>query len=813
MPDLPDICHHCGLGIPSGQLVEDLIDGAEHRFCCHGCATAYRIITGAGLGDFYTRRDWQNGGVPEGVFESVYEDAFLDRFVRDNNGEKEMSLILEGIHCATCIWLIERLLTKKEGILDIRINYGTHRARISFDDKKITPAEICTALGRIGYLARPYSVDGAAAAREKEQRDLLIRFGTAAFLSMQLMGYSFALYGGYFQGMDESTRWLLQIFSAVVTTPVVFYCGFPFMNGAWRSLKNRMAGMDLLVALGVLAAYFYSVSALVRGEEVYFDTSAMIVTLVLLGRLLEGRARHQAGDSISRLLNMSPDHAIRINGEEREQVASNILVAGDTVLVRPGDRFPVDGIMVSERAEVDESVLTGESKTVVKEEGHEVIAGSLNLVSAVKVRVIRTVADSFVAKIAAMVEEAQNRRAPVQAFADRIAAIFAPLVILLAAGTYFYWLLQGAGGGPALLSGVAVLVVACPCALGLATPTAVLVATGAAARRGILFRGGDILEKAGAINLVAFDKTGTLTKGRPQVIAVEPTTGSEENLLETAARIEGGSNHPLAKGIVTEAVKRGIRAKSGENATIIPGQGVLLEDGNSTILAGSLAFLAEKGIALEEPPPSGHTAIYLAEGKVYLGRILLEDQLREEAVATLDELKKSGLKTVMLTGDHRQTAEMIARELGIDFIADMKPDDKSAWIKRMTELGDRVLMVGDGINDGPALAAASIGCAMAGSSDFAVDASDLVLTTPRLDLVAESIRIGRKTMRVIRQNLFWAFFYNILALPLAASGRLAPIYAAAAMAASSVCVVCNSLRLRIRSSGPNDSNSSNSSNG
>ena len=519
---LPETCIHCNLPIPEADRVVGLIDGQELHFCCHGCEGAYRIITGAGLGDFYRKRDWQEPGVPHGAFETRYDDAYLQRFIVNNNGSAEISLLLEGIRCAACVWLIERVLAGIDGVFETRVNYSTHVAVIRFDHDRVSPGALFEKIHQLGYLPRPYSRDAAHQAAERERRAILIRFGTAAFLSMHLMGYSIALYAGYFKGMSPGVRTMLQYLAAAVTTPVVFYSGMPFLQGAARSIRNRAPNMDLLIALGVLAAYTYSLYALIAGREVYFETAAMIITLILLGRVFEHSARRQASSGIDRLLHLAPETASKLTNGDYQQVDSKELRPSDIIMVRPGDRFPVDGTIIGGTTEVDESVITGEPFPVTRNREEEVSSGSLNLTAAVKVRVTREAADSFVARVARLVEEAQSRRAPVQAVADNFAAVFVPFVVLVAASTFVFWIYSSGSIKTALLNSIAVLVVACPCALGLATPTAVLVATASAASRGILFRGGDVLETCGRISIAGFDKTGTLTDGRPQVTGIFP---------------------------------------------------------------------------------------------------------------------------------------------------------------------------------------------------------------------------------------------------------------------------------------------------
>jgi Cu2+-exporting ATPase len=784
------VCAHCGLSFPPAEQVRANFAEQQYLFCCQGCRGAWLIINDAGLEHFYARKDLAHASLKDAPA-AEFDPGYLQKFIIAGAEGAEISLIIDGIRCASCIWLIEKFLQKIPGVLAARVNFATHRLLLKFNPQQVEISKLCRQLTLLGYKPRPYSQDEVRRAMAQERHSLLLRFGTAVFLAMQLMGFSIALYAGYFKGISPQTRLLLQVLAALVTTPIVFYSGFPFLRGAWFSLRNLTPNMDLLIALGSLTAYCYSLFALFSGREVYFDTAGMIVTLILAGRLFESSARQRASAGLDRLLQLIPANTTRLTAEGREQVDSRMLELDDLIQISPGDRFPVDGVIVAGSSEVDEATVNGEPLPSFRQTGDSVLAGTQNLNGNLTLRVTAKATDSFIARIGQLIEQTQTRKAPIQNLADRISAIFIPLVLLIALLTFCYW----GADQQALLHAITVLVVACPCALGLATPAAVMVAAGRAAEAGVLFRGGDTIETASRIDLLAFDKTGTLTKGEPRVTAIHALT-SEDELLAIAAGLETGSRHPLALGIVQEAKKRQICYQPLSEIQQIPGKGLTTRVGN--LFAGTADFLREQGISIpEQRHDASASVIHFAREGVYQGAITLQDVVRSEAQEALALLHRRGYASLLLSGDQPGSARKIAEMLNLDrWQASLTPEDKTREIERLMKAGRQVLMTGDGLNDAPALAAASLSCSLVGSSDIAMEQAQILLTRPNLLLIPWALKTARNTLTIIRQNLFWAFSYNLIAIPLAASGQLLPAYGAAAMALSSVGVLLNSLRLK-----------------
>jgi Cu2+-exporting ATPase len=817
-----DKCDHCLLEFPESRAVIDKIRGERKVFCCHGCRGIYRFINKEGLTDFYSKRtrSWAPGP-PEAV--DIDSGAFSSA-LRKVGDLLEVDIILEGIRCASCVWLVEKVLLRTEGITYARVNYATHKARIRWNPEQTDLQDIINRIRATGYTPKPFEAESHEEHFRAVKKDLLIRFGTAAFFTMQLMLFSIALYAGYFQGIGDRTRGAFQILSLVLATPVVFYAGWPFFKGASRGIRAGSLNMDVLIATGASAAYCYSIYQITAGGEVYFDTAAMIITFILLGRLIETGAKGRASEVISRLLSLSPKEANKViqskeqrakntdriplapplekGGEQIERVPVSSIKTGDLLQIVPRENIPFDGIVSEGASEIDESMLTGEAKPVSKTAGSEVFSGTRNLYGSFVFQVTRTGRDTVLAHIIKTVEDAQTRQAPVQKIADRLAGVFVPLVLSLSILTAAGWLLSGSPLTVSVMNAVAVLVIACPCALGLATPLAILTGTTRAASKGILVKGGDIIERSRAIEVVILDKTGTITEGKPRLASYRGIGMDDYEALHIATSLERLSEHSIAKAI-TEKDNREAISVSGFAA--VPGKGIRGTINGKPVKIGNADFAGAKGQAasmqtgLRSPGNRGSTVVYLSYDDKPAGVFMISDSIRKETAEAVKILQKADIQVLMITGDHRDAALHTAAEAGLKgeaVMAGMSPVDKAETIKNLQKEGKGVMMVGDGINDAPALVQADVGVAMGRATDIALESADMVLMQSNLLLLPEALEISKKIYAVIRQNLFLAFIYNMIALPLAVGGVLQPIFAALAMTLSSLSVVGNSMKLK-----------------
>ncbi|MBI5114973.1 heavy metal translocating P-type ATPase [Candidatus Poribacteria bacterium] len=741
-------------------------------------------------------------------YEAKFESSTLENGPRDGHrpesvaDEGRLVFRIDGMHCASCAGNIEGRLRSAPGIKSVAVNFASEKATIEYDPSKIDRARIFRIVRDLGYIPREKEEEA-----ERQDRSEFYWLLYSVTLTIPIMAL---MYSG---AMSPATMYA----QFALATLLQFTGGLTFYSGSYHSLKNKSANMDVLIALGISAAYLYSVTvtffpSTMPTGHLFYETSAMLICFVRFGKMLEARAKGRAGRALRKLLELQADRArILVNGEEREVAASEVNV-GDVIVVKPGEKIPVDGAIIEGASSVDESMLTGESIPVDREPGDEVAGATVNRTGLLKIRATRVGKETVLSQIVRMVDEAQGDKAPIQRFADTVSNYFVPAVVLIAVATFVGWLSLGkpvVGGSTfilALSASIAVLVIACPCALGLATPTAIMVGSGIGLGRGILFKKASVLENISRLQLIVFDKTGTLTLGKPRVTDVVALDDGLDGarLLRLAVTAESGSSHPLAEAVTEEARSRGLEILHGSNCEEVGGKGIVCELDGVRIAVGSLRLLERFNIdtsrAVEHAErlmSEGKTIVYVASGGELKGLVALADTPKENATRMLSELRELGLKTCMITGDNSRVAKAVAGQLGIEEVeAEVLPEDKINAIKKYQAKRLRVGMVGDGINDAPALAQADIGIAIGSGADIAKETGDVVLVKSDLTDVVRAIRLGRFTLRKVKQNLFWAMIYNTLGIPIAAFGLLEPRWAGLAMALSSVSVVTNSLLLK-----------------
>ncbi|MFA7533954.1 MAG: heavy metal translocating P-type ATPase [Tissierellaceae bacterium] len=712
-------------------------------------------------------------------------------------------LLVEGMTCAACSARVEKALNKMEGVVNANVNLTTNKAVIEYPSGSIDEFDLVNVVEKAGYKAEvevERDLDREKELREKEIKSLKTSFFISAALSLPLFSAMFF----HMAGIDNilGNGW----FQLLLATPVQFGIGYRYYKGAFNSLRGGGANMDVLVSMGTSAAYFYSIFNLFTGvHEYYFEASAVIITLILLGKTFEAIAKGKTSEAIKKLMGLQPKTARVIRDGIEADIPIEKVEIGDVIVVRPGEKIPVDGIIVEGNSAVDESMITGESIPIDKTIDDEVIGATINKFGTFRFRATKIGKDTVLSQIIKLVEDAQGSKAPVQRLADKISGVFVPVVVAIAVATFlgFYFLKGNLNTG--LINAVAVLVIACPCALGLATPTAIMVGTGKGAENGILIKSGEHLERAHKINAIVFDKTGTITKGEPEVTDIYNFHQWErDEILRIAASVEKTSEHPLGQSIVKKAEEELIKLSDPEEFIAIPGKGLKATLEGKVVLIGNRKLMTDNDISIEDGEDillhmeeEGKTAMLMGiEGKIS-GIIAVADQIKDTSKKAIEDLQKMGLDVYMITGDNERTARAIAKDVGItNVLAEVLPENKAEVVAKIKSEGKHVGMVGDGINDAPALAEADVGFAIGTGTDVAMEAADITLMRGDLQGVVTAIRLSHRTMRTIIQNLFWAFFYNRIGIPFAVLGFLDPMIAGAAMAFSSVSVVSNSLRLK-----------------
>ncbi|MBI4019050.1 MAG: cadmium-translocating P-type ATPase [Candidatus Aenigmarchaeota archaeon] len=736
--------------------------------------------------------------------------------MKNNTQRNKTSVIgIFGMHCSTCAGTIEKKLKKEPGVILARVNYATENAVVDFDPEKTSENAVADAITRAGYKAivqngSHENKGGTHADHMKEmKKEELSALRKNLYVGAALSALIFI--GSFPEWFSVSLLSHPGVLLAMATI-VQFWTGRDFYVGAWTALRNKSADMNTLIVLGTSAAYFYSASLVLLGMRgsMYFDTAAVIITLILLGRYFEAIAKGRASDAIKKLMGLRTKTATVIRKGKQVIIDVDEVKVGEVIVVKPGEKIPVDGVVLSGESSVDESMITGESMPAGKKKGDTVIGATINKFGSFRFRATNVGTDTMLSQIVRLVEEAQGSKAPIQRLADSVSSYFVPAVIVIALATFAFWY-PSMGFTFAFTALVSVLIIACPCALGLATPTAIMVGTGIGAQNGILIKGGEALETAHKADVIVMDKTGTLTKGKPEVTDIFSYVGGNDTLISLAASVEAGSEHPIAEAIMNEARKRSIRPKSVSGFFAHSGKGVSARIGKDRILAGNAGFMKDNAVKITKYDndimpleQEGKTVIVIAKNAEVAGIIAVADTVKENSAKAVAALKKMGKRVMMMTGDNERTAHAVAQTLGIDEVmAEVLPGDKAARIKKLQSDGHKVAMVGDGINDAPALAQADIGIAIGSGTDVALETGGIVLIKSDIMDVARSIELSKYTIKKIRQNLFWAFAYNVALIPVAAGAlypaygiMLDPVIAAGAMAISSITVVGNALIMK-----------------
>ncbi|MCU7905664.1 MAG: heavy metal translocating P-type ATPase [Candidatus Thiodiazotropha sp. (ex Epidulcina cf. delphinae)] len=819
--DTSVVCFHCSLPVPPAEDIVAEIEGGLRLFCCSGCKAVCEAIYEAGLDGFYQRtpEDACLAPPPEIPKElALYDlDDVQEEFVGELTEEREIHLLIEGIHCAACVWLIEHTLNALPGVSSAQVNLSGKRLHVKWHNSAITLSRIIQRLGRIGYAAVPYDPEVAEGALKKHNRHLLYRMAFAAFGMMNLLWISIALYSGASEGEFRS---LFHWVGFALATPVLLYSGYPFYKGAWSGLRNLHLGMDLPIAIGASITYLYSVYVTVTGSivgEVYYDTVVNFLFVILVGRYLEAMSKRQAVAATQRLLDLQPRVATRLESGDEKIVPIRAINIEDVVLVKPGERIPADGVIVEGGSAVDEAMLTGESRAVLKSVDDTVSAGTINGHGMLKIIVKGMLKNTALGRIIGLVEAAQGSKAPIQCLADRIVPWFVAVTLVLGTSTFLFWM--SSSFEIALLAATSVLIITCPCAFGLATPMSIAVASGLGAKYGILVKNGEVLETLSSIDQVIFDKTGTLTEGGLSVVGIYTEEGRwRESLDDTPSRdiadlmlklaaVERFSEHPTAQAVadwVDVFAEETPKPNAGE-FYYQPGLGVAATVAGERVLAGTETLMTSQGIDQSDHfdqiakslDVQGIGSFRVAVNVGQVGLIAVEDRIRKDAKGLISALKADGLQLTLLSGDRRQAAQAIAKRLGgLDVIAEVLPEEKDQVVQRLQEQGQRVAMVGDGVNDAPALVRADVGIAMGSGTDVSIASADIVLMSSELEKVRLAIGLSRRTLLTIRRNIGISITYNLIMVPLAMAAIVTPLVAAISMPLSSLAVIGNSSRIR-----------------
>jgi Cu+-exporting ATPase len=794
-------CSHCGLIFDESAMIVEKEEDKTLFFCCHGCQGVYHLLSLEGLDTFYNKLGRTTLTPPKKQsFEDLEKfdvDGFRSKYVKINDdGLNEVSLIIEGIHCSACVWLNEKVLHKTDGIIEATINYTNNKAKVVWDNDKVKLSHIIEVIRSIGYDAFPYDPTLQEARALKTRRDYYSRILVAVFGMMNIMWIAVAQYAGYFTGIEQGHKNILNVAEFVLATPVLFYSGWVFFRGAYYGYKNRMVNMDTLVSAGATLAYIYSIYAMIsqRGE-VYFDSVVMIITFVLVGKYLEVLGKKHAVDTLDLLTSTIPTEVTVIKNNQKSLVVLENVQVGDIIEVKAGEKIVIDGIIKEGAASFDESSLTGESLPLLKQVGNNILSGSICLDSTIRYEAVKDASSSLLHSIVTLLEDSITKKPRIEQLANSISGYFSVIILLIASATFLSWYyLGGVGFERSLIISISVIVIACPCALGLATPMSTLMGISLAAKRGILFKEASYLETMAKCDIIALDKTGTLTEGKPGVVKANFLKEFDISLLYS---LVSNSNHPISKSVKNYLQNNfeKLQELSLQDISAVTAKGMVAFYNKQKIFGGNNTLMEENGIKITDN--TDNLIFNFAINNELAASFELKDTPKEGAKEMINTLKSLGLKVVMLTGDHEKSAKNIASELGIDDIKwGLLPSGKADMIDDLHKQNKKVIMAGDGINDSIALAKSDIAVSMGNGADIAISVSDVVLLNENISKIAEAVQISQRTYKAIKENLMLSIIYNIIAIPLAVAGFVYPLVSALSMSLSSLIVVGNSIRIK-----------------
>ena len=790
-------CSHCHLEFDKDVMI---VDG-EHYFCCNGCQGVYHLLSDEGLDSFYEKA----GDVTLTPPTQQYEDssnfnapAFYDKFVKENSdGFSEVSLIIEGIHCSACVWLNEKALHKMDGIIEANINFTNNKATIVWADNVVKLSEIIDMIRAIGYNAYPYDASLQEAHANQERKDYYLRMSVAIFASMNIMWIAVAQYAGYFSGITQDIKTMLNIAEGILATPVLFYSGWIFFRGAYYGIKTKTVNMDILVATGATLTYIYSIYiTFVELGEAYFDSVSMIITFVLIGKFLEVLSKKNAADALDIIGKHLPNEANVVKDNKIVACKLSEIAVGDVVVVSSGEKVLLDGEIIKGSGSFDESNLTGESDPIYKTVGDSVISGTTSIDADIHFRATKDFEHSTLSNLVALLDSAINKKPKIQQMANKLSEYFSSVILALSLITFIVWWFWPHDFETAFMVGISVIIIACPCALALATPVATLVGLSLGAKRGILFKEAAQLETMAKVDILVLDKTGTITVGKPEVVKEHIYDGFDAHLLYSLVK---SSNHPVASGVLSylKDTNDDLEESVFDEFTQIPACGISATLKDKKFFGGNLKLMNNNDIEVDFK--SDNTLFYFAIDNKVVAIFELSDKIKSDAKDVVKNLAKRGIETIMLTGDNAHSAKKVASLVGIENVLyEQTPEDKSELIAKLHKDSKNVVMVGDGVNDILALAQADIGIVMGSGSDIAVDVSDVVLLNDSLKSLEDAFKISRTTFGLIKQNLFISLMYNAITIPLAMAGYIIPLIAAISMSVSSLLVVGNSMRIRLK---------------